>query len=99
MKTITAKLIKSPVKGKRFRMEWYENGEKIRHTDFGSNLSNFTLHKDEERKDRFKNRFQKLIQKNKNNPYNAMTLSNMILWNKPTLDASFKDYKKLFNFK
>ena len=84
---------KSPRKGKKLRAI-FSDGKKI---DFGSEtMSDFTLHKDVERKQRFLNRFQKLIEKYKNDPQAPMTLSTWVLWHKPTLEASIRDYKKHF---
>lgn len=95
------KLYISPLKNKKFRAIFYkDNGEKIKHTDFGAKgMSDFIEHKNEERKQRFKNRFQKLINKYKNDATKPMTLSDMVLWNKPDLEKSWKDYKKTYNLK
>lgn len=84
---------KSPRKGKKLRAI-FSDGKKV---DFGAEtMSDFTLHKDVERKQRFLNRFQKLIEKYKNDPQAPMTLSTWVLWHKPTLEASIRDYKKHF---
>ena len=65
---------------------------------FGAkNMSDFTQHGDEQRKQNFLNRFNKLIKKNKNNKMSPMTLSHLILWNKESLEDSIEDYKKRFN--
>ena len=56
--------------------------------------SDFTKHKNPERKQRYINRHRK--RENWNNPMTAGALSLYILWNKPTLKASIADYKKLF---
>ena len=94
---IHANLIKSPRKNKAYRMVFTnDKHEVISYTDFGSYMDNFTLHKDVERKQRFLNRFQKLIEKYKNDPQAPMTLSTWVLWHKPTLEASIRDYKKHF---
>lgn len=60
-------------------------------------MSDFTQHKNKQRKQNFLNRFNKLIKKNQNNPMSPMTLSNLILWNKESLEDSIEDYKKRFN--
>ena len=92
------KLIKSPLKSKKFRMEFYEKNKKIKHTDFGAEgYSDFTKHKDNDRKKRYLKRHKK--RENWNSPTTAGALSRWILWNKPTLSASFKHYKQKFNFK
>lgn len=65
--------------------------------DFGAEgMSDFTMHKDEARRQRFLARFARRIADAKDNPQSAMTLAHLILWNKPTLEASIKDYKKKF---
>lgn len=70
------------------------------HTDFGSSAhENYTDHHDEERKKNYLSRFNKLIQQYKDNPQAPITLATMLLWNKPTLEESLKDYKKHFGFK
>jgi len=94
---INAVLQASPLKTKKWRMVFHRKKELLEYTDFGAKgMSDFTLHQDEPRRQRFLNRFQKLIKANENDPSSAMTLSHLILWNKPTLDASFQDYLKRF---
>ena len=67
-------------------------------THFGAaGMSDFTLHKDPERKKRYIMRHSK--NESWNNPVTAGSLSRWILWNKPTLKASISDYKKRFHFK
>lgn len=74
-----------------------KDGNKIKTVRFGADgYSDFTKHKDEERKKRY-------IARHKNNgftnPMTANTLSRYVLWNKPTLSASISDFKKRFNLK
>ena len=57
-------------------------------------MSDFTKHKDPERKQRYINRHRK--RENWNDPKTAGALSLYILWNKETLRASIADYKKRF---
>jgi hypothetical protein len=69
------------------------------YTDFGYHgSSDYTIHKDVKRKQQFLSRFQKKIKENENDPSSPMTLSRMILWNLPTIEESFQDYKKKFHF-
>lgn len=56
--------------------------------------SDFTKHKDEDRKQRYIKRHSN---ENWNKPDTAGALSRWILWNKPTLRESMKDFKKKFN--
>ncbi len=73
------------------------NGEIIKTTHFGaSGYSDFTQHLDPYRKNRYIARHIKNIDFSK--PMSAGVLALYILWNKPTLEASIKDYKKTFNF-
>lgn len=58
-------------------------------------MSDFTIHKDESRKERYLNRHKK--NENWEKPDTAGALSRWILWNKKTLKASLKDYKNKFN--
>ena len=65
---------------------------------FGANgMSDYTIHKDKERKERYLNRHRK--RENWNQCDTAGALSRWILWNKPTLKDSIKDYKKKFKLK
>ena len=57
-------------------------------------MSDFTKHKDPERKERYINRHKK--NENWKDPTTAGALSRWILWNKPSLSASIADYKKKF---
>jgi hypothetical protein len=57
-------------------------------------MSDFTLHHDEARKERYLNRHRKNEHWDK--PDTPGALSRYILWNKKTLKASLRDYKKRF---
>jgi hypothetical protein len=57
-------------------------------------MSDFTKHKDEERKQRYLDRHK--ANENWNKPDTAGALSRWILWNKPTLRESIQDYKERF---
>lgn len=95
---IKVKLYESPLKNKKYRVIFFKNNKEYKKTDFGARSnSDFTKHKDEERKNRYLKRHQK--NEDWNDPFSAGALSRWILWNKPTLKASFNDYKKKFNFK
>lgn len=79
-------------KDKKF-MAIFEDGTK---THFGAKgMSDFTIHGDEERKQRYLDRHRK--NENWNDFKSAGSLSRWILWNKPTLRASLADYKRRFN--
>ena len=57
-----------------------------------SGYSDFTIHKDPERKNRYIERHKK--NENWNNPETAGYLSRFILWNKPTIKESINDINK-----
>lgn len=56
--------------------------------------SDFTQHKDNERKQRYIERHRG--KEDWNNPFTAGSLSRWILWNKPSLKASISAFKKKF---
>lgn len=58
-------------------------------------MSDYTKHKDAERKQRYLDRHRK--NENWNDPTTPGSLSRYILWNKPSLKASIADYKRKFN--
>ena len=93
---------KGTAKNKKWKAIFYDasegGGKKIRTVQFGSKgMSDFTIHKDKERKQRYLDRHRK--RENWNDPMTAGALSRWILWNKPTLEASIKDFKKRFKLK
>ncbi len=80
----------------KYTAVFYQDENKIKTTHFGwRGMSDFTKHKDPERKQRYMDRHKK--NENWNDPMSAGALSRWILWNKPTLTASKKDYAKKFN--
>jgi len=89
----------STQKTKKLMAIFYDdNGKKIKTTHFGSaGMSDFTIHKDKQRKERYLDRHRK--RENWNDPMTAGALSRWILWNKPTLQGSIRDYKKRFKLK
>jgi len=88
----------STSKGKKYMAIFYDGDKKVKTTHFGaSGMSDFTKHKDEERKQRYLDRHR--ARENWNDKFSAGALSKFILWNKPTLSASIADYKKHFNLK
>jgi hypothetical protein len=74
----------------------YGSDKKIKTVHFGQyGASDYTIHRDDERKQLYLDRHKK--NENWNDPMTAGSLSRYILWNKPTLEASIRDYKKRFN--
>lgn len=103
MKTKPAyvKISSSPIDGKKLRATFYDSDKKeIKHRDFGSSgMSDYTIHKDDKRKERWLSRFNSHIQKYKGDPTKRMTLAHLILWNKQSKEASISDYLRRFNLK
>lgn len=65
-------------------------------THFGSKgMSDFTIHNEEDRRQLYLKRHMK--NENWNDYKSAGALSRWILWNKPTIQASLKDYKRRFD--
>ena len=86
------KIVKSPRPDKKLRA-YFSDGT---HTDFGaSGYSDFTIHRDTERRDRYDSRHNR--REDWDNPKTAGSLSKWVLWNKPSLKASISDYKRRFN--
>jgi hypothetical protein len=73
----------------------FEDEGREKTVSFGAaGMSDFTIHQDEERKERYLNRHRKNEHWDK--PDTPGALSRFILWNKKTLKASLRDYKKRF---
>ena len=87
---------KSPKSDKKLRatFEVTSSGKtRIRNTDFGAaGMSDYTKHKDRERRGRYIDRHTKDLRTN--DPTRAGYLSMYVLWNKPSLKTSIDDYKK-----
>lgn len=88
---------KSDKKDKKYMIVFeYQGHTKTVH--FGSaGMEDFTTHKDEERKQRYIKRHK--ANEDFYNPITAGALSRWILWNKPTIQESFKDYINRFGLK
>jgi hypothetical protein len=80
---------------KRFKAVFYDRKkEKVKTTQFGSsNHENYTIHKDDKRKELYRKRHHK---DKIDEPMTAGSLSWYLLWNKKTLEASIKDYEQIF---
>ena len=89
----------STQKDKKLMAIFYDDdGKKKKTTHFGAKgMSDFTIHKDKERKQRYLDRHK--ARENWNDYMSAGALSRYLLWNKPTLKASIADYKKRFKLK
>ena len=86
------KIVKSSNKDKKLTA-YFNNDKKV---DFGaSGYEDFTKHKDVLRKKRYDLRHKS--RENWKDPTSRGALSKYILWNKPTLKESIKDFKKRFD--
>lgn len=74
----------------------YQNGKTITRSFGSKNYSDFSKHKNVSRKMRYLKRHSGMGE-NWNDPTTPGALSRHILWNKPTLRGSIKDFKKRFN--
>ena len=93
MKTIR----KSHNKEKKWDAVFLTSDGKTKTTSFGQKgYSDFTKHKDVTRRARYLKRHSGMGE-NWNDPTTPGALSKWILWNKPTLRGSIKDFKKRFN--
>ena len=84
---------------KKFMAIFYDdNKKKVKTIHFGSaGMSDFTIHKDKERKERYLSRHKK--RENWTIPMTAGSLSRWILWDKPDLQKSINAYMKRFKLK
>ena len=96
---VYVQLNKSKIEGKKYTAVFYdEQRKKIKTINFGaSGMSDFTKNKDEDKKTRYIARHS--ANENFNDYMTAGSLSRWILWNKPTLSASYNDYIKKFGLK
>lgn len=80
---------------KRYKAIFYDrNKKKVKTIQFGDkSYENYTIHKNEKRKELYRKRHHK---DNIDDPLSAGSLSWYLLWNKPTLEASIKDYERRF---
>lgn len=88
----------SKAKNKRYRAILYntDTNKKIKTINFGHpKYENYTIHKDDERKNNYITRHKK--REDWNNLKTAGTYSRYILWNKKSLSASISDFAKRFN--
>ena len=83
---------------KKFKAVFFLDGNKKKTLHFGAKgMSDFTIHKDPERKKRYLARHR--VRENWKVPDTSGSLSRWVLWNLPNLEASIKDYKKRFKLK
>ena len=95
MKLLHIKRSKNPKK--KWTARFYEpRTNDYIHVDFGQNgASDYTIHKDPLRKERYLERHKK--NEDWNNPLSAGALSRYILWEYPSFDKAVREYKHRFN--
>jgi len=98
------KLLRASQKGKKYQMVFYDNDrKKIKTVSFGAKGMNDYIIYNKTKGKQFANERKRLyLQRHSGESGGVMTastLSKMILWNKPSLEASYKAYKKKYNLK
>lgn len=89
--------IKKSNKPEKKYMAVFDRDGREKTIHFGAaGMSDFTKHKDPERKQRYLKR-HKGMGEDWEDPVTAGALSKWVLWNKPTLKESIESYKKHFN--
>lgn len=98
-KPYSVKILDSSRETKKHMAIFYDrNGNKIKTTHFGAaGMSDYTKHKDPERKQRYISRHRK--RENWNDPTSAGSLSRYILWQYPDPSESIAYYINKFNLK
>ena len=88
---------KSTNSKKKYMAIFYDSSKKkVKTTHFGAGgMSDYTKHKDQERKKRYLARHKG--RENWNNYMSAGSLSRYILWGEPTFRKSVNKYKERFN--
>ena len=83
---------------KKYKAVLKDNKGETKTLHFGAKgMSDYTIHKDANRKERYLARHKK--NENWNVPDTPGSLSRWILWNKTSFKESVKDYKNRFNLK
>jgi len=77
---------------KKYEIIFNKNGKKITRKFGASGMSDYTIHKDKNRRERYISRHKKDL--TTNDPTKPGYLSMFILWNKPSLKSSLGDYRR-----
>jgi hypothetical protein len=90
-------IVPSHLKNKKYDAI-FSDGKHTKVVSFGlKSASDYILHHDKERRDRYLNRHYE--RENWNDPYSKGSLSAHLLWGiTPNLDTNIKHFKKKFNF-
>jgi hypothetical protein len=95
-KTRKVTITKSDKPDKKMKAVFALGDGRTKTVHFGAaGMSDFTIHKDPERKQRYMARHA--AHETWGNPMTAGSLSRWILWNKPSLAASIADFKSKFH--
>ena len=90
IKVVKFKKLKSGPK--KYEITFLKNGKKYVRKFGAAGMSDFTIHKDKKRRERYISRHKKDLKSK--DPMKPGYLSMFILWNKPSLRASLADYKR-----
>lgn len=93
LKLIKIKKLNSGVK--KYEAHFEKNGKIIKRKFGAKGMSDFTIHKNKERREKYITRHKKDLRTG--DPTRAGFLSMYILWNKPSFKSSLADYKKRLN--
>lgn len=80
---------------KKYEITFEKNGKMYTRKFGAAGMSDYTIHKDKERRERYISRHKKDLRTN--DPMKPGYLSMYILWNKPSVKASLADYKRRLN--
>ena len=80
---------------KKYEIIFEKNGKMYTRKFGATGMSDYTIHKDKERRERYISRHKKDLRTN--DPMKPGYLSMYILWNKPSVKASLADYKRRLN--
>ena len=82
---------------KKYEAIFERNGKTIKRKFGAKGMSDFTIHKDKERREKYINRHKKKEQNLwKTSPMSPATLSRFILWSAPTMSVAVSNYRKKF---
>ena len=89
---------KSTDASKKYMVTIYDKTNRPKTVHFGAaGYEDYTIHKDEERMDRYKKRHKTNEKWGKSGIKTAGFWSRLVLWNKTSISASLTDVKKRFN--
>jgi len=80
---------------KKYEITFEKNGKMYTRKLGAAGMSDYTIHKDKERRERYISRHKKDLRTN--DPMKPGYLSMYILWNKPSVKTSLADYKRRLN--